>query len=341
MGSPGRGPQEIPAGCSPGGRQWVDRWTAAPDDRWTAAPDDRRTAGRGAREPGVAPRRDLRALRVDHHLQSRAPIGPAASSWRRRQASRADRTTAARSGRRRWTDRMILPCPWGCPWVCPWTSGRGCRHAADRTRGQNLTAQSDQPTRQHARPPLDWRPATWSDVDYPRGAPGSCPGSGSPGRRDQTHPHPTPISSRPSTRARTSPGCRARGSRHRRHDPFRPRPGAGAGRSSARPSRTLDRVADPLFQDRWPRMTSRNRARLLRPWPPPQFTVITLEQHATLHRRSTRQRTMATPQGGQRRKMSGGVLLSHAVSHAVPSALTGLASGFGMGPGVSLSLWPP
>ena len=40
-------------------------------------------------------------------------------------------------------------------------------------------------------------------------------------------------------------------------------------------------------------------------------------------------------------KMSGGVLLSHAVTRAVPSALKGLASGFGMGPGVSLSTWPP
>ncbi len=37
-------------------------------------------------------------------------------------------------------------------------------------------------------------------------------------------------------------------------------------------------------------------------------------------------------------RMSGGVLLSHAVSHAVPSAQKGLASGFGMGPGVSPSL---
>jgi hypothetical protein len=37
-------------------------------------------------------------------------------------------------------------------------------------------------------------------------------------------------------------------------------------------------------------------------------------------------------------KMSGGVLLSHAVARAVPSAQRGLASGFGMGPGVSLSL---
>jgi hypothetical protein len=37
----------------------------------------------------------------------------------------------------------------------------------------------------------------------------------------------------------------------------------------------------------------------------------------------------------------GGVLLSHTLSSAVPSALAGLASGFGMGPGVSLPLWPP
>jgi hypothetical protein len=41
------------------------------------------------------------------------------------------------------------------------------------------------------------------------------------------------------------------------------------------------------------------------------------------------------------KKMFGGVLLSHILSGAVPSALAGLTSGFGMGPGVSLSLWPP
>ena len=34
----------------------------------------------------------------------------------------------------------------------------------------------------------------------------------------------------------------------------------------------------------------------------------------------------------------GGDLLSHTLSSAVPSALAGLASGFGMGPGVSLQL---
>src|ERR1700722_7151050 len=39
--------------------------------------------------------------------------------------------------------------------------------------------------------------------------------------------------------------------------------------------------------------------------------------------------------------MSGGVLLSHAVPRAVPSALKSLTSGFGMGPGVSPSPWPP
>ena len=39
--------------------------------------------------------------------------------------------------------------------------------------------------------------------------------------------------------------------------------------------------------------------------------------------------------------LSGGVLLSHTLAGAVPSALWGLASGFGMGPGVSPTLWPP
>ena len=39
--------------------------------------------------------------------------------------------------------------------------------------------------------------------------------------------------------------------------------------------------------------------------------------------------------------LSGGVLLSHNLPVAVPSALAGLTSGFGMGPGVLLALWPP
>ena len=37
----------------------------------------------------------------------------------------------------------------------------------------------------------------------------------------------------------------------------------------------------------------------------------------------------------------GGVLLSRRVAPAVPLALAGLASGFGMGPGVSPPPWPP
>jgi hypothetical protein len=40
-------------------------------------------------------------------------------------------------------------------------------------------------------------------------------------------------------------------------------------------------------------------------------------------------------------KFPGGDLLSHPVAQAVPSAVRGLTSGFGMGPGVSPSLWPP
>jgi hypothetical protein len=45
--------------------------------------------------------------------------------------------------------------------------------------------------------------------------------------------------------------------------------------------------------------------------------------------------------GGGPLMVRGGVLLSHEASLAVPSALKGLTSGFGMGPGVSPSLWPP
>ena len=37
----------------------------------------------------------------------------------------------------------------------------------------------------------------------------------------------------------------------------------------------------------------------------------------------------------------GNVLLSHTVTHAVPSALKGLTSVFGMGTGVTPSLWSP
>ena len=42
-----------------------------------------------------------------------------------------------------------------------------------------------------------------------------------------------------------------------------------------------------------------------------------------------------------REVLSGDVLLSHNLPVAVPSALKGLTSGFGMEPGISLSLWPP
>ncbi len=57
------------------------------------------------------------------------------------------------------------------------------------------------------------------------------------------------------------------------------------------------------------------------------------------HAKTSRAATL--PGSGPRWKMSGGVLLSHAVPRAVPSALKGLTSGFGMGPGVSPSPWPP
>ena len=50
---------------------------------------------------------------------------------------------------------------------------------------------------------------------------------------------------------------------------------------------------------------------------------------------------MGRPQVSLEWGCSGGVLLSHTLAGVVPWALVGLASGFGMGPGVSPPLWPP
>ena len=54
-----------------------------------------------------------------------------------------------------------------------------------------------------------------------------------------------------------------------------------------------------------------------------------------------KQKTPPVPGWSLRESVSGCVLLSHTVTSAVPSALKGLASGFGMGPGVSPSPWQP
>ena len=60
---------------------------------------------------------------------------------------------------------------------------------------------------------------------------------------------------------------------------------------------------------------------------------------ARIHvRLQTRTPRRIAPRGVLFQSMSGCVLLSHTVTSAVPSALKGLASGFGMGPGVSPSL---
>ena len=66
-------------------------------------------------------------------------------------------------------------------------------------------------------------------------------------------------------------------------------------------------------------------------------------EQATLERPAAPEMRAAPPlmRRGCCEDMSGGVLLSHDLAVAVPSALKGLTSGFGMGPGVSLSLWPP
>ena len=52
-------------------------------------------------------------------------------------------------------------------------------------------------------------------------------------------------------------------------------------------------------------------------------------------------RSISTPRPGVLVVWCGGVLLSHTLSGAVPSPCQVLASGFGMGPGVSPGPWPP
>ena len=61
-------------------------------------------------------------------------------------------------------------------------------------------------------------------------------------------------------------------------------------------------------------------------------------KHSGGQKLHNRRNTKGHPRVAFRKKMSGGVLLSHAVTRAVPSTLKGLASGFGMEPGVSPSL---
>ncbi len=62
------------------------------------------------------------------------------------------------------------------------------------------------------------------------------------------------------------------------------------------------------------------------------------------NRRRQRPKTTRAPRTGpwrSRANKSGSVLLSQGISPQVPSALRGLTSVFGMGTGVTLSLWPP
>jgi hypothetical protein len=84
---------------------------------------------------------------------------------------------------------------------------------------------------------------------------------------------------------------------------------------------------------------------LLRPPLTPTLRTVVPAHSTSTHRRTTctvnTLRAATSKVAALSAKMSGGVLLSHAVPRAVPSALKGLTSGFGMGPGVSPSPWPP
>ena len=64
-------------------------------------------------------------------------------------------------------------------------------------------------------------------------------------------------------------------------------------------------------------------------------------QRTGSHARKREERTAGRPGRCVPRSKSGDVLLSQGITPQVPSALTGLTSVFGMGTGVTLSLWSP
>ena len=91
----------------------------------------------------------------------------------------------------------------------------------------------------------------------------------------------------------------------------------------------------------WPG-TFRRRFRVILPASPHRTAIGFDLKVLTLRKSKPKQRGPNPKRTGPLHKVcSGGVLLSREASLAVPSALRGLTSGFGMGPGVSPSLWPP
>ena len=103
----------------------------------------------------------------------------------------------------------------------------------------------------------------------------------------------------------------------------------------------LDRVSLPRSEPLPPYFTGApsapNRATSISPDPRQTTRSPTPGQES--RGQATQESEKGRPNGATLfERMSGSVLLSHKVPLAVPSALRSLASGFGMGPGVSLSL---
>ena len=296
-------------GRRPGSRPRTRRTTAPsrrPRTRRTAAssrrPRTRRTTAPG-RRPGTppGPRRSVRP-RVRPPRPGRfGRVSPCAGGV----AVRAAGPPPARS------------CIWAAPVgirTAPasiWAALAGIRAAPARHPGGRAGPASGRPRLASGRP----RPAS--------------------GRPWLASGRPRPASGRPSAGVRASSGQR---------------PG-GPGLASGRPRPAVGRPPDPrgcLFPEA-PDADGRPARGGLRPRPPrcspgtfrpPARTRRPL--HLIESRKSIEPRKCVegrAPAGGDpQRKMSGGVLLSHAVPRAVPSALKGLTSGFGMGPGISPSL---
>ncbi len=236
-----------------------------------------------------------------------------------RQACRTDeRPTPA--GRLRLAGPDERPAPPACRHTAcrtPTSDPRqpACRHTACRTRratrASRLVAIRLAGPRRATRPPA-WLAARLADPAPPACRP-ACPTSDSHQRLARTRlAGPGELAP-----AACRPACPSRGL------------------SPGLPDRRLARRPEPL------RRLGRRRTPRLDDPPPARPCSGRSDVTVDPLRRCWCGNDKGHPKVAFVERMSGGVLLSHAVTRAVPSALRGLASGFGMEPGVSLSLWPP
>ena len=161
-------------------------------------------------------------------------------------------------------------------------------------------------------------------------------------------PLPPPLEPRPPSRDEPSRGAPARGVAPRaepvRDVPSRAAPGRPVGRGEPDEERPLPSLERPADRRPPPLVPPLVRGRPLEPAGRPEDgrgDDLRSLMGARAYGPTWRKMRRAPPKGCSSCEKFGGVLLSQGFSPQVPSAQTVLTSVFGMGTGVTLSLWPP